>query len=110
MLGMALSRAANATVEAYGTPTLVNGETVPAIWSRAQPGRVQMFLNDTTWAQPGWEVKLAPSALEAPVSLSLGDTLTWLATGWQAVVRGLEVDDLQGVPGLVTAIAEQTSE
>ncbi len=110
MLSTALSQQAGGIFSLYGTPTIINGATVLALWRRAEPNRIQMLVNETIFEQPAWEVQLPAIALQPPVNVADGVTMIWQATGILAVVRGMELFDLQGQTAYLTVIAEQMSE
>lgn len=109
MIGYALQTAATWVLGAAGTPTVINGATVTALWERAQPGRVQMFLGETDWSEPAYEVTLPASVLNSPVLAAPGSSITWLSSGWVGVIRSLDITDVQGVVVRVTAIVQLVS-
>lgn len=106
MLGNALQNAASWAVGFAGTPTLINGTELLALWERAQPGRVQMFLGDTEWSEPAYEVTLPAEALMAPALAAPGASIVWLSAGWNGVIRALDITDVQGTVVRVTAIVQ----
>ena len=111
MLGNALQALTENVMGRQGTATLVNGEgPVMGFWERAQPSRIAIFMQETTSQQEPVLVTLPSAVLSAPCSLTVGSELTWSAAGWKAVVRALDLVDIQGVIVRVTAICEVMSE
>jgi hypothetical protein len=110
MIGDALADIAAFEVAAQGTPTRIKGQVVNAIWTRAQPGRVQMFLGETLEGVAVYEVGLPASVLKAPICLRIADEMTWISTGWNGVVRGLDASDATGTVTEVSAIVEILSQ
>lgn len=110
MLSQAMANLAMREISQFGSPTQANGVILNAVWARAQPNRVQNFENDTTWSQAGYEVKFPPTALNAPCSLAVGDTVVNLNSNYSGVVRDLDIYDLQGTVMFVVAIVEIMSE
>lgn len=106
MLSASVTRAVNRR----GTPTLINGATVQGVWMRAQPGRIQMFLDAFEGSEPAYEVVLPASVLQAPYSLAPGLTITWVNRGWRAVVRTIDIIDTSGSVDAVVAIVQLMSE
>ncbi len=109
MIGNALQNSAYRAIEMAGTPTLINGNLLNALWERAQPGRVQMFLGETEWSEPAYEVSLPATALGAPVLAAAGSSITWISAGWSGVIRALDISDMQGTVVRVTAIVQLVS-
>lgn len=108
---MLLEQRVNRAIAARGTPTRVNsGDEVPAVWCRAQPGRVQMFLGETLEGVAAYEAALPAGVLGPPFALKIGDELTWLSTGWRGKVRALDAIDVRGRIVAVVAIVEMESE
>lgn len=110
MLGSYLQTLAGNLSDRLGTPTLLNGQTVPATWRRAQPNRIQMFLGEGHEGKPVYEVSFHAEVLQEPWALTDEMTVTWLATGWRGVIRTHDLVDVQGIPVRVIAFVELMSE
>ena len=100
-----------------GTATLINrksvvidGRPLKACWARAQANRAQQFDADLLDNRPLYEVALPGAVFDAPTSLKVGSELTWVATGWQGVIRAIDPIDVRGVIVGATAIVAIVSE
>ncbi|HLV80732.1 MAG TPA: hypothetical protein VKT32_10635 [Chthonomonadaceae bacterium] len=89
-----------------GTPTLLNGQTLNALWEPAQLGRAQMFLAQELWGKPYFEVKFPATVLAAPYSLQAGNNVTWIARGSLGVIRQVIPEESDGEVVQVTCLVE----
>jgi hypothetical protein len=86
------------TIIEYGDPTLINRLAgLNGMWSEADAGRSQMFLQDADLHKPAWEVTLSTAALSAPYNVKLGSEITNQKHGWVTVVVKLERTGVQGI-------------
>ena len=76
----------------------------------AEPGRIQIFLDENEWAQPAYDVQLPASVLSASYSLKNGSFLVWQKHGWRAIVRRIDGPGLQDADLEITALAVLTAE
>lgn len=69
-----------------GFTTLADGTPIRASWTKAQPSRVQLFLDVKEWNQPAYEV-LLPANVISDCSLKENVTLIWRKRAWKFAVR-----------------------
>jgi hypothetical protein len=90
-------------------PTQVKGIGVTASWTEAQPGRIQMFLDEEHWGKPAYEVRFTLAVLDKPYLLTNGAEVLRTDLGWRGVVRHIDVPTSGGgifVKALVTLVPE----
>lgn len=96
-----------ARIAHHGDQSTVNGIAIQAIWERAQPSRVQGFLNEDEWHRPAYLVRLPAAVLDKPYLLANASAVTWLPGGakpWVGTVRDIERHTASDVVYAVTAL------
>ena len=71
-VGLARKADFTAHINLRGAPTLVNGQTINALWEAASVGHVQTYIAEQEWKQPVYEVKFPAAVLNAPYNLKEG--------------------------------------
>ncbi len=106
MLGDLLAGLADFAVAFAGQPTTVNGLDVPngALWTEAQPNRIQAFLDEFGYHGPAYDVEFQASALKPPILLRNGLEVVRVNQGWRGVVRRMEPKDANDATSNVVAL------
>ena len=104
-LGSGLAAIVGNIEAAHGDTTLVNGVVVSgASWAMAQPGRVQMFLQEDLEGKPAYDVTFPASVIGAPWNLKGGSSVVRVAYGWRGSVVMIESSGVSDVAAEVTAL------